>query len=864
MTRPTVSPIPAFALAAGKRGIGLFSSPLLILGVMSALFAGPSIGGGCLAPYWEQTVLTDRAAISVVAADLDGDGKPDIAGITATGAFVLRNDGTGKFANAVDVYSATLGGSIVAGDFNGDRRIDLAFARDGAIIVLPGKGDGTFGAAIESPISIKPAALAAGRFDSDAAIDLVAFDPDAAKLVVFRNNGAGTFTELQTSALHPDAAAIVAVDLDNDGKMDVIVGYGTRSALDAFYGRGNGTFDVPVAILGITSNGLAAADMDSNGLPDLAVADPYGRVAVIRNLGSRSFGDPLLYLVARSTRVNALHAADLTGDGKVDLVMSAACGIRTSTGSGTGTLALQFLADDPECYDDFEFFHGGMAIADFDGDGRTDVAAAFPRLSGKPGVTGFRNLCGDGIVTAATESPVISLGQSVRITTGVLPPGKQEYWFIPAGNLSLREGQTERASASLKGNTTFTVPDLTLGDHTFVVDYSGDQQYEPRQSAPLTVRVTTATTTAKLTADPPVGVYGHTPLLTATVTSSTGDTPNGPIRFTVDGNTYASQNGKAPRATASGVASVGEHLFIAEFVGDATHPPSKSTLAYTVSKQTPTIEAIPPFAIAGQAVPFSLAVHNTGDASWPKGTLTLRIGEKIIGTQTTDNYPYQQFFLPALEAGRPELHVTYGGDPNYASVDMNVPFVVLAASPPSIDARGTSDGVLATWHGPNHIYLSRRKPGQPWSGAVCCTDPPWLDKFPEPETVYLFRSESYDHSSISNVDSAMRFPFTDDPLPPAKSVSAAQLAEVVRATNILRAAAGLGPVSLPPVPMTSIRRRIVGAGIGVPSSEVKLLRDAINEAREALGAYRFVFTAPLAANTTINAVQIQELREAVR
>src|SRR5438270_3737581 len=43
-----------------------------------------------------------KSAISLVTADFDSDSRPDIAGMTATGAFLMRNDGTGKFKSAAD------------------------------------------------------------------------------------------------------------------------------------------------------------------------------------------------------------------------------------------------------------------------------------------------------------------------------------------------------------------------------------------------------------------------------------------------------------------------------------------------------------------------------------------------------------------------------------------------------------------------------------------------------------------------------------------------------------------------------------------------------------------------------------------
>ena len=841
--------------------------PTLSRRVVRLLFALaiaiPSVArADCLAPFWQQTSVADFAATSLAAADLDRDGKPDVAGLSATAAFVLRNDGTGTFAPPVNVYSGAPRSSLVAADFNGDQRIDLAFARESALIVLPGKGDGTFDAAIESAIGITPKDLTAARFDGDSALDLAAFDATAAKLVVFRNNGTGAFTELQTSTITPEATAMTAADLDVDGRMDAVIGYLNRNSFDVFYGRGNGMLDPAVTISGpIVTVALKAVDMDANGLPDLAVARFPGGVSVIRNLGGRSFGDPLSYNLFLPAPVTDLAAADLTGDDKLDLVTSISCGIRTSTGSGTGTLLRQWFADSPNCQPGSSL-DGGVAVSDFDGDGRVDtVASILDRFA--PKIVAFRNLCGSGVLSATTTTPTISVGQSVKIAIDVRSPATPTFTIPATGTASVREGQQVLATVPVLVQATATIAGLAAGEHTLVVDYSGDEQYEPL-SKELVVRVTTATTTTILLAEPPATVYGYGPKLTATVTSSTGDTPGGTFKITIDGQQFGTET-NAPQATVFGYATTGVHTVVAEYSGDATHPPSYAAMTYVVDRQTPKIEVTPAFAVEGTAVnDLAIGIIKAAGDQWPKGTLTLYLDGTRIGAKSTEDWPYQHFALPALPAGRHALRVTFSGDANYKPVDTLVPFRAFPAGELTIDARGTEEGVAVSWHAPNHLIIRRMLPNKTVVGGSCCPLPPWLDSFPAPETVYLYQMESHAGNSFSNIDAGMRFPFTDDPMLPQTRVTSTHMDEVVRATNILRAAAGLGPVSLPSTPPSTKRRRSARSGSGIPASHVPLLRTAINEARVKLGAYSFDFTASIAQGASLNASHLQELREAIR
>src|SRR5262249_49347385 len=84
-------------------------------------------------------------ALSLAAADLNGDGKPDlVVGHGAGIVSVLLGHGDGTFAPHVD-YTAGAGAfSVAVADFNGDGKPDIAASdyANGAVSVLVGNGDG--------------------------------------------------------------------------------------------------------------------------------------------------------------------------------------------------------------------------------------------------------------------------------------------------------------------------------------------------------------------------------------------------------------------------------------------------------------------------------------------------------------------------------------------------------------------------------------------------------------------------------------------------------------------------------------------------------------------------------------------------
>ena len=119
-------------------------------------------------------------ASSLVVADLNGDGKPDIAaqdysvqkytGRVYVGLVVELGNGDGTF-HSLKPVPLSLGfydAPMVAADFNGDGHPDLAIS---GVTILRGKGDGTFSAAANYTGG---GALAVGDFDGDGAPDLVA------------------------------------------------------------------------------------------------------------------------------------------------------------------------------------------------------------------------------------------------------------------------------------------------------------------------------------------------------------------------------------------------------------------------------------------------------------------------------------------------------------------------------------------------------------------------------------------------------------------------------------------------------------------------------------------------------------------
>ncbi len=169
----------------------------------------------------------------LVIADLNGDLAPDLAIVNSFGSTVtlLRNFGSGGFGpfSESPIVDASSPSSIVAPDLNGDGKLDLAFtnAGSGTVSVFLGLGRGRFRERSTSPEGIgggsNPFALTAADFDVDGAQDLAVAVSGSDRVAILRNTGAGNLSLTPASPLTVGdfPLDIAAADVDGDGDLDL-------------------------------------------------------------------------------------------------------------------------------------------------------------------------------------------------------------------------------------------------------------------------------------------------------------------------------------------------------------------------------------------------------------------------------------------------------------------------------------------------------------------------------------------------------------------------------------------------------------------------------------------------------------------
>jgi hypothetical protein len=167
----------------------------------------------------------------LTADDFNGDGKLDLAvsngfdgGPPVPTVCILLGKGDGTFQAPVNYNTGGQLFSVTSADLNGDGKPDLAMVTAASTVaVLIGKGDGTFSPSADYPAGAVPMSVTTGDFDGDGKPDLVTANRADDTLSVFLANGDGTFQPPTSYSGGSSARAVIAADLNGDGKDDLIV-----------------------------------------------------------------------------------------------------------------------------------------------------------------------------------------------------------------------------------------------------------------------------------------------------------------------------------------------------------------------------------------------------------------------------------------------------------------------------------------------------------------------------------------------------------------------------------------------------------------------------------------------------------------
>jgi hypothetical protein len=377
-------------------------------------------GGSSFQPAVGYGITTSLFLTSMSVADLNGDNNLDIVISSSSPAggkisvFLGNGDGTFQPERAAFSFPGTSWAPATAiADLNGDGKPDLAFTMGdmyplGPVVqVALGAGDGSFGTPTKYPIGSSDS-VAIGDMNGDGFLDIV-----TSGISILLGDGQGGFPN-RVDYWQEAFGRIILGDFDGDGKTDIIVGAGTAVALTGpsvmvFLAGGASTFGGPPVSLvsGLNSTNRqayshVAADFNGDGFPDLLVQD-FTEMNVLTGVGDGSFRETFHYVPATGY-VTSIATADFNQDGKLDIVVTIynppTARMLVFLGNGDGSFQAPLSSPSPCCF-------SKITVADFNGDGKPDVAVL---LSNQEGVAPVQLLIylgtGDGTFAAPLASSV--------------------------------------------------------------------------------------------------------------------------------------------------------------------------------------------------------------------------------------------------------------------------------------------------------------------------------------------------------------------------------------------------------------------------------------------------------------------------
>jgi hypothetical protein len=341
--------------------------------------------------YFSQQIIINytsgSGAVSVYAADLDGDGDKDVLSASRFNdkiAWYKNLDGKGTFGPLQLITSAAdWPTSVYAADLDGDGDMDVLSAslNDDKIAWYKNiDGKGTFDTLRVISLTADAAeSVYASDLDGDGDMDVLSASIYDDKIAWYKNmDGKGTFGTQQVITTQTDAPySVYASDIDGDGDMDVLSASYADNKIAWFKNTdGKGTFSTQqvISVLADKAVSVYASDLDGDGDMDVlsaSIADD--KIAWYENTdGKGTFGKQQV-ITSETDAPQSVYAADLDGDGDKDVLSASHSDNKIAwyeNINGKGTFGPQKVITIEAS--------GPISIlaSDLDGDGDMDVLSA--------------------------------------------------------------------------------------------------------------------------------------------------------------------------------------------------------------------------------------------------------------------------------------------------------------------------------------------------------------------------------------------------------------------------------------------------------------------------------------------------------
>ncbi len=283
-----------------------------------------------------ESIASEKRISALVVADLNGDGRPDLAYYGEPKELVVQyNLGTNGWSApkrwAIDDGQLSAN-ALVTGDLNGDHRTDLLLLGETQIYLFSQKADHTLGEPEKIPYSGNVKAIQVLDIDGDGRSDLLLVNWESPNPFRFRlQNDVGQLGPEMYFTL-PPIRSFWADNLEGNDKNQIITiaqnsgraqvsEFTQKPAEDLSGAFRQGQFQLlPLNKSDKARRGMLWADVNGDKLPDLLVAEPEsGQITIYLQKSDGSLDAPKNFPTL--TGVSELAVADWNDDGHPQIFM---------------------------------------------------------------------------------------------------------------------------------------------------------------------------------------------------------------------------------------------------------------------------------------------------------------------------------------------------------------------------------------------------------------------------------------------------------------------------------------------------------------------------------------------------------------
>ncbi|CAF2739210.1 unnamed protein product [Rotaria sp. Silwood2] len=333
---------------------------------------------------------------AITLADFNSDNYLDIA-ITTFGAgnigiFLGYGDGNFEAGTSYSTKIGSISYSLIVADFNHDNQLDIATPvfRTDEVVIYFGYGNGSFRLArtYSTGFGSHPYNIAVADFNNDTQLEIVVGLYGSGTVAILTQYLAAKFTNeaIYSTDSTPQPYSIAIGDLNNDNRSDIVIADSGTDNLHIGFDFDNDTFRFDMIYpTGIDSHPqyVLTGDINNDNHLDIIITNSkHNSISMIIGHGNGTFADQMLYSTGDGSYPSAVIVGDFNNDNRSDLVI---------VNEGTDTIAT-LVGYDYAVFENQPIYRSAnnltpttVVTTDFNNDNYLDIGATFVN-SGNVGI----------------------------------------------------------------------------------------------------------------------------------------------------------------------------------------------------------------------------------------------------------------------------------------------------------------------------------------------------------------------------------------------------------------------------------------------------------------------------------------------